>query len=312
MFSNHGSGYTATKLNAFTSFFSNILPTFWHDPIFREKNLTVCVCVCGFRPIPPFSFWMNSVWDKVRINGPPEELRKLVTKLVYCLVWAHGWSYLRQLGSHKHTTTKTTGRLTHRHHAGTCQGPDNTSPTARRWHAILKEDDIQNTHLQIRRQHLFVFVHVGLADQLWQRPVRLWRRLQLRGLVHHLVLAVHGPDVGRGLLGHDHAGLLGQERREGLGRKSAALVGLRQRWIFGRISRNRSGNVPGAATFRGGCPRMLITGFLGVCDVSGTLQRRRLSVRWAGAHFLIKEGMIPETDFAPLRTGHRLAELTVV
>lgn len=189
----------------------------------REKPdsiwMWMCVCISvRFRPIPPFSFWTNSVWDKVRIDGLPERLCKLVTKLIYCFVWAHGWSYLRQLGSHKHTTTKTTGRLTHRHHAGTCQGNDNTSPTARWWHAILKEDDFQNTHFQIRWQHLFVFVHAGLADQLWQRHIRLWWRLQLRRLIHRLVLTVHGPHVGRGLLGHDHAGLLGQEWREGLGR----------------------------------------------------------------------------------------------
>lgn len=61
-----------------------------------------------------FSFWMDSVWDKVRVNGPPEQLCKLVTKLIYCSAeprgegirgsWGHIWKHKPQAACHIHHT----------------------------------------------------------------------------------------------------------------------------------------------------------------------------------------------------------------
>ncbi len=81
----------------------------------------------AFQFVFSFSFWMDSVWDKVGLNGPPEQLCKLVTKLIYCSAEPRGevirgsrghiftFSHTRAR-THTHTHTKKNKTHTHTTH----------------------------------------------------------------------------------------------------------------------------------------------------------------------------------------------------
>lgn len=64
----------------------------------------------AFRPVFQISFWMDSVWDKVRVNGPPEQLCKLVTKLIYCSA-VSPWVKLSEEAEVTHTHKNKNHRL---------------------------------------------------------------------------------------------------------------------------------------------------------------------------------------------------------
>lgn len=72
-FHNHASSYTAAVFSQLLPTDSTRKPTVWQDHILRVRKTVregACVCVFAhvnaFQLVSPFSFWMNSVWDKVR------------------------------------------------------------------------------------------------------------------------------------------------------------------------------------------------------------------------------------------------------
>lgn len=69
------------------------------------------------------------------------------------------------------------------------------------------------------------------------------RGLEVRRLAGHLVLAVHGPDVGCGLLGHNQVGFGGQRWREGLRGQGCPLDGRRRDVFLGVIQGGHHGEV---------------------------------------------------------------------
>lgn len=63
---------------------------------------TGCISVCFQACLSDLPLWMDSVWDKVRVKGPLEQLCKLVTKLIYCPAEPSG-EVIRGSWGHTHT-----------------------------------------------------------------------------------------------------------------------------------------------------------------------------------------------------------------